>query len=167
MADQTPKKTPSISRKLRVLLIASLAVNFVVAGLVIGAVFGNKKYGGKPPRDGDLVGAFTQQLSDKQRRDLGKAIRSEHQSRGYDGRVFRNALQDVLTSLRAVPYDPAATQKVIEVQADKAFERRMAAQSLWLEGVAKMTDEERQAYADRIEEALEKRKRKGGPPQRN
>lgn len=167
MADQTPKKTPSINRKLRVLLIASLAVNLVVVGLVVGAVFGDKKYGGKPPRDGDLVGAFTQQLSDKHRRDLGKAIRSEHQSRGYDGRVFRNSLQDVLTSLRAVPYDPTATQKAIEVQADKAFERRMTVQTLWLQEITKMTDDERQAYADRIEEALEKRKRKDGPPPRN
>lgn len=164
MSDTQQKKPSGLRPGLRYLLIGSLAVNFIVAGLVLGAAVGNKRTGDRPPREGDILGAYTQALTSQERREIGKNIRDHHRELGEKPMRPREVLTQMLAALQAEPFDPAAVQALIDQQSDIAFERRKIAQSLWLEHVSAMSAEERAAYALRIQEVLSKRK---GPHKRN
>ena len=163
MSDTQDKKPSGMRPGLRYLLIGSLAVNFIIAGLMVGATVGNKRSGDRPPREGDILGAYTQALSSQERREIGKNIRDHHRALGEKPMRPREVLQQMLEALQAEPFDPEAVKALIDQQSEKAFERRKIAQGLWLEYVSDMTAEERAAYAARIQEVLSKRK---GPPKR-
>lgn len=154
MSDQTPQPRAPMRRSLRVVLFASLAVNLIVLGLVAGAVFGNKRGGDKPPRDADFVGAYTRALPNEDRRAIGRAIRDYHRNSGITRESARNEFQQMLLLIRTTPFDAEAMKARLSVQAQSAFDRREAAQALWLERVTAMTDAERQDYADQIEAQL-------------
>jgi uncharacterized membrane protein len=146
------------------LLIGSLAVNFIVAGLMVGATVGNKRSGDRPPREGDILGAYTQALTGQERREIGKSIRDHHRAQGEKPLRPREVLQQMLAALKAEPFDPEAVRTLIDEQSETAFARRKVAQELWLQHITDMSPKERAAYAVRIEEVLSKRK---GPPKRN
>ncbi len=161
MSDQTPqspKEQPPrapMRRSLRILLFLSLAANLVIVGLVAGAMMGKQK-GGKPPRDADFMGAYTRALPQEDRRAIGRAIREHHRLSGITRQVARQKFQQMLTILRATPFDEAAMQEQMAAQAKAAFDRREAAQQFWLERIAAMSDAERQDYADQIEAQLKR-----------
>lgn len=163
MSDTQDPKPTGMRPGLRYLLIGSLAVNFIIAGLMVGATVGNKRTGDRPPREGDILGAYTQALSSQERREIGKSIRDHHRSLGEKPMRPRQVLQQMLTALQAEPFDAAAVQALIDQQSETAFERRKVAQGLWLQYVSDMSVEERAAYAARIEEVLARRK---GPPKK-
>ncbi|UZD91549.1 periplasmic heavy metal sensor [Cognatishimia activa] len=162
MSDQTPQPRAPMRRSLRVLLFASLAANLIVVGLVAGAVFGNKKGGDKPPRDADFMGAYTRALPDQDRRAIGRAIRDHHRNSGITREQARKQFQEMLGLIRATPFDADAMRGRMLEQAKSSFDRRQAAQDIWLQRVEQMTDAERQDYADQIEAQL-KRAPKGKP----
>ena len=163
MSEIQDKKPSGMRPGLRYLLIGSLAVNLIVGGLMVGAVVGNKKSGERPPRGGDILGAYTQALTGKDRREIGREIRDHRRAQGEREMRPREVLEQMLVALRADPFDPDVVQAVIDEQMETAFERRKVAQDLWLTHVVSMSAEERAAYADRIVEVLSKRK---GPPKR-
>jgi len=157
MSDQTPqpqKNQPSripMRRSLRVLLFASLAANLVIVGLVAGSVLGKDRDGRKPPRDGDFMGAYTRALPDDDRRAIGRLIRDHHRKSGISRSEAREQFQQMLSVLRATPFDEEALRGKMAAQAQASFERRQAAQQFWLDRIAAMSDVERQDYADQIE----------------
>ena len=157
MAEETPKKRGPMRPGLRVLLFCSLAANLVIVGLVAGAVVGNKRVGDRPPPDADLVGAYTRALDAKDRRALEREIRDGYRAKGGDRAAVREAYSNMLAALRQVPFDPAAVEATVSKQAELAFERRGVAQEIWLKHVTEMTDAERKAYADRVEELMNRR----------
>ena len=164
MPETQDKKPSGLRPGLRYLLIGSLAVNFIIAGLMVGATVGNKRSGDRPPREGDILGAYTHALSGDQRRALGRSIRDHHREQSGGPMRPREVLDMVLVALRAEPFNPEPLRVLIEQQMDTAYARRKVAQELWVQHVTKMTDAERAEYADRIVESLSKRK---GPPKRN
>lgn len=166
MSDQTPQPRAPMRRSLRLVLFASLAINLIVVGLAAGAIFGNKKGGDKPPRDADFMGAYTRALPNDDRRAIGRAIREHHQNSGITRETARREFQQMLSMIRATPFDSEAMKSRLSQQAQSAFERREAALAIWLERVAAMTDAERQDYADQIEAQL-KRMPKGKPKRPN
>ncbi|GAA6206909.1 hypothetical protein NBRC116601_02020 [Cognatishimia sp. WU-CL00825] len=159
---QPPNPTPRapMRRSIRVLLIGSLALNLIVAGLVGGAMLGNKRVGDRPPRDVDFMGAYTRALPNEDRRILGKALRDHHRAAGLSRDAVRNNLKETLQALRATPFDPDKVAALLEAQSSVAFERREFAQDLLLQRLTAMSDQERQLVADRFEDALTKRPKK-------
>lgn len=156
MAEEVQPKTRTW---VRVLLIVSLSLNLLIVGIAAGSVYRLKgaREAGPPPSVGMML---FRELSREDRR----ALRSDAQQRNSGFREAR--LKEgaaVMEALRATPFDRDALQGVLEMQAvdREAFQRRI--QAAWLSRVDEMSDEERAAYADRLQERMSrdhKRKKK-------
>lgn len=161
MSEPEKKAASGMRPGFRFLLIGSLAVNLIIAGLVVGAAVGNKRSDTRPPRDGDILGAYTKALTKQERREIGLNIRDHHRAQGEKLLRPRQMMEQMLAALRADPFDPEAVQALIASQSDQAAERRAVAQGLWLQHVSEMTAAERADYADRIVETLASRRGPG------
>lgn len=154
MAEITPVQPAS--RKLKIALAVSLALNLGVAGIVGGAII---KGGGG--RHGDMVrdldfGPFTQAFDLKDR----AALRSAFLERAPELRAARKEMRTdfaaVLTALRADPFDAAALNVALVGQSERAAKNLAIGQTLVAERIAQMTPEARIAFADRLEDGLTK-----------
>ncbi len=154
MADQPTVKP---NRLWRILLVASLALNVAVLGLVGGALM-RDKVGGRPPQGVEFgMGPLGQALSKNDRRQIGRAIRAQVDfSRGE--RVSpRLALRDVQVVLRSDPFDPEALSTILARTMERSQRVQGAAKDAFIEHITQMSPEERGAFADRLEEGLKRR----------
>jgi uncharacterized membrane protein len=138
----------------RIVLFASLALNLLVAGLVGGAILRHDRYGdGAPLRDLGY-GPFGAALSMSDRHVLTREL----VGRAGDLRVNRDDIRrqfaEMLAALRAKPFDPGALQALVGQQRSKLEERQAIGQQLLLERIEAMSDDERAAFADRLERNL-------------
>ena len=148
------EKTPRTRRGLRWLLIGSLALNLLVAGVVGGAVIGHFA-GGDGRRPPEHFGTpYMRALSFEDKRTLGRAIRQAYRGAEIDRKADRRSYERVVALLRADPLDVAALSEEAARQDASTIDRRALAQEAWLALVAKMSAEERAGYADRLDEAL-------------
>lgn len=142
---------------MRILLIGSLALNLLFVGLLVGAAlrFGGPESMRPPPRS--LGSALYRALPDDVRQEMRQHSRSGHDARRKGG--FRN-VGAVVTALRAVPFDANGLKTVMDGQLAQreAFHRSL--QNTWFERIAAMSDAERAAYADRLEEVSRHKKHK-------
>ncbi|MGR3616540.1 MAG: periplasmic heavy metal sensor [Paracoccaceae bacterium] len=148
---------PATRPWVRILLIGSLGLNLLVAGIIGGSMYRvqSAREGRPPPPIGAML---FRELSDKDRHELragsharGKGFREERQAEG----------QAVAAALMAQPFDRAVLQKVLSEQAQsrETFQRRI--QQAWLDRVEAMDDDERAAYGARLQARMSKdRKRK-------
>ncbi|EAQ01925.1 hypothetical protein OB2597_00870 [Pseudooceanicola batsensis HTCC2597] len=146
---------------LRWLLFASLALNLLIAGIVVGHAVADPP-DRRVPRVDRIGGPLTFALDHEDRRAIGKALRREYRearpSRSEIAGQYRNAI----AALRADPYDPEQLETVFENQLDAARERMEIGQRLLLERIAAMDPTERRAFADRLEEGVERHGRFSG-----
>lgn len=169
---------------MRPLLIVSLAVNLLVAGVVLGAlVRGGGSHRDFGPSGRDPVLPYTRALSEEQRHALrndlaqafgrgrGEAFGQGRDGQGRDGqgRDGRGALVQsfdaALTVLRSDPFDAAAMQEILRRQAELTDLRRRLGEEVLAAHLARLSPEERRAYADRLEAELSRlRGRKGHAP---
>ncbi|MEZ5716326.1 MAG: periplasmic heavy metal sensor [Paracoccaceae bacterium] len=161
MSDATQPK-PRTRRGVKIALFLSLALNLLVAGLVLGAVVHHRSdRDGRPPRLDRGGGPMTAALSLSDRRAIGMALREA----AHENRPTRADLQAeyraVVTALKARPFDPQAVKTALEGQAQVLTRRAELGQALLLDRLQAMSDSERAAYAERLEEVLE-----NGPPPR-
>ncbi|MGR3436496.1 MAG: hypothetical protein ACU0CO_16685 [Shimia sp.] len=167
-----------MSGRWRALLIASLALNLLVAGAVLGrltvagppvavAVPDGAERGprggprGGPVGLGPLVAALAPEDRRAMRRDLARELRGEGLGpRGrQEGRAARAALA---AQLRGDAVDGRALATAIAAQNVAAIERQERAIQWLALRLAEMDAAERRAYADRLE-ALEALAGRGGP----
>lgn len=148
---------PSGSRWLKLALVASVALNLAVAGLVLGAWLGDGPRKGMP-RDLSF-GPFSEALSDKDRR----ALRRDLLGRLGEFRTAREAARaefaDLLTALRADPFDPDALKMALAAIETRTADRLELGRSLIETRLVEMSAAERQAFADRLERGLQRRPR--------
>lgn len=159
-SNSIPPRAP-MRRGLRILLFVSLALNLIVVGLAAGAFFGGSHKSPRLPRETDFMGAFTQALSDRDRREVGREIRRHHRREGIDRAAARVEFEAMLTLIRSTPFDADDLRALLTKQARQGADRRAAAQDIWLSRVASMTDAERQDYADQIEAVLAEMAKRG------
>ncbi|MEQ5871271.1 periplasmic heavy metal sensor [Sagittula sp. NFXS13] len=170
MSDQgSGARTGKVGRGVRLALLASLAVNLVVVGAVAGFVWMGPT---SPPheRSGgpDAVMPYIRALTQDQRHELrdtwrgGAGPKDRRDMRGLRAQMIQE-YQAAAAVLRSDPYDPAALEAVLAAQAERSAGIRARGQSVLSEYVAGMTAEERAAYADRLEESLERFQRRGAP----
>ncbi len=143
-----PSSTP---RWMRLALIASLAVNLAVAGLVGGAVLSHRDEGHRG-RDGreSAIGVITQALSREDRRALRAGMLASRQERRA---AVAEDLKALSAALRAQPFDPAAVQTVFERQIGRMSDGLRRGQDIIAARFAAMTAAERTALADRLDAA--------------
>lgn len=154
----------------RVILFGSLAVNLMVAGLVIGAVLRGHDGGDRHhKRDHNPVlrqlgfGPFVQALPDAGKQALTQSILREAGSFRENRKKLREKFEAILTTLRADPYDPSELERLLTEQRQRLTERQALGQSLLLEQLAGMSAAERLSYADALDKALRRGPRPSKP----
>ncbi|WP_299830758.1 periplasmic heavy metal sensor [uncultured Roseobacter sp.] len=156
MQDTTPKR-PRISRRIKVILGLSLALNLAVVGLIAGTALrhGDEKRGGPRSAGFGAYGLpYMIALPQEERRSVIQAVRAGKKGDLPDRAARRALYLETLATLRATPFDAQALSDVVTRQAQTAIRVQQVAQNAWLEVVANMSDAERAAYAEEIEEVL-------------
>lgn len=165
----TPDAAPSETRRTRrwkLAFFASLAVNLMVAGIVGGALL-------KDPHDRraevrDLgFGPFTDALSDADRNALRKSFRERRPDFRAARVQMRADMTEMLSALRAEPFDPVRLSQAFDTQQARLADHLKLGQDLMRDRLAAMTDAERHAFADRLEQRITRLRpprdeRKGG-----
>lgn len=156
MQDTHPT-TPRISRRIKIILGLSLALNLAVAGVIAGAALRHGDVQQKGPRTAGF-GAYGLPymiaLSREDRHEIKTAVRLGRIGAVPDRAARRALYNDVLTHLQATPFDAAALSDALGRQANTTIEVQKVAQAAWLDLVAEMTDAERSSYAREIEDVL-------------
>lgn len=147
----------------RILLVASLALNLLVAGIVAGAVLsgGGKDRGGERRAERSLpIGPYSRAFSKDDRAELRRAF--EERKPWFDDRrdAMRGFAQELAQVVRAAPFDPAALRDVLDRQSALQSAIRSEGHSILTERLTAMTDAQRQTFADRIERGLRRGKKR-------
>jgi len=148
---------------MKIVLILSLALNFLVVGALVGSRFGAKSDRGADFR-GQIafaVGPYGRALSKEDRRVLGQALRARSSEFRKSRQEMRTLGAQVATALREEPFEPAKVASLLEQQIGLGRGLQNTGQALLVERLVAMSAEERAAYADRLEKVL-----KRGPSQR-
>ncbi|MDF0597028.1 periplasmic heavy metal sensor [Psychromarinibacter halotolerans] len=161
---ETPKRKWSVGR---IVLILSLALNLLVVGLVAGALLHRHQLPDRPPRIADLgFGPYVRSLSREDREALGTAFKAEEGNFRERRETLRRQFEELLTALRATPYNHDAVQAIITSQQEEALASQRVGSRLFLDHLAGMSDAQRAAYADKLESDV-KRWRRDGPDKRD
>lgn len=145
MAEQTRK-----TRWMPIVLGLSLALNLAVFAALAGAAWRHTGDDRKGPRASRGGAVYMQALPREARRAVRETLRGALPARMDQG--------DMVAALRAEPFDATAAARILEAQRDTSVARQQAASAAWLAHVTRMSAQERDAYADRLEALLEKRK---------
>jgi uncharacterized membrane protein len=143
-------------RWMRVLLVISLALNLLVAGLVVGAGVGGAGPGRAPlPRDPGSA-LLMRAMPDNHRRAFETAYRRELREtwRGGGRGAMRADMDAALAALRTEDFDQGALAAAVSAQRTRMSSRVEAGDRVFLRTVSAMSPAERRAYADRIEETI-------------
>ena len=153
---ETPKQEPGGMRTwLRVVLVVSLALNLLMVGAIGGAVLRHGLWGGHhSPRLEMAGGPMTRALSPEDRRALGRKIRAEYREGRPARAEHRELMRGLVADLKAVPYDAEAVRARMERIHALFGERLAIGQALLLEHLAGLSDAERAAYAERLQQSF-------------
>lgn len=149
--------SPLQNRRLRIVLAISVALNLLVAGLAIGAAF----HGG-PNRDQmsrDLgFGPFSEALDMNQRHALRESLlQKSPQIRGAM-QQRRADLAQLLSALRAEPFDAAAMNSALETIRTRLADQLALGKNALADVLIAMPPAQRLEFAER----LERGQRRGG-----
>lgn len=140
-------------RLLRIVLVASLALNLSVVGLAAGWAL---RHAGDPhpPRLDMAGGPLTRALSPEDRQEIARQMREAW--RAADGGRARlgDSYDALVRDLRAVPFDPAQVADRMRQHRARFAVRFEMGQEVLVRHLAEMSDEGRSAYADRLEERI-------------
>lgn len=152
MVDQNgiPKKP---SRLWRIVLVVSLALNLAVVGLVVG-ITASGRLGDGPPRNFELnLGPMARALEPQERREIGKALRSDRSLRNFD---LRGRVDDMVVALQAEPFDAEVLRGLMAEQSHRMQDLQSDAQAALMDQIVDMTPERRAEFADRLRDEMSK-----------
>ncbi|QYZ68525.1 periplasmic heavy metal sensor [Neotabrizicola shimadae] len=153
---ETQAAPPVPSRRgLKIALAVSVALNLAVAGLVAGAVLKSGPMRDQMVRDLGF-GPFAEALSDSDRKELRRAFVDRSPGLRDLRETLRKDMAGVLAALRAQPFDPAALRAALEVQTERLTGQMQMGQLLLAERIDSMSEAERLAFADRLEESMKR-----------
>lgn len=145
---------------LRIVLVASLAINVLVLGLIAGAmVFGGGPEYRHTPRLERSGGPLTRALSRADRQAIGVQMRKAYRETGADRRNRRKIYRSLIKDLTADPYDPDAVGRHMDEIRMLFGDRFELGQTLLMQRLSEMSAEERAAYAGRLKKAIRRRNR--------
>jgi uncharacterized membrane protein len=141
----------------RVLLI-SLALNFLAIGLVSGVAMKTKEHRGGTTSF--MTRSILEIGSDEMRSDIHSKLAARQDHISARRQATNASWQEMVTHLRQQPFDPSATRDVFAEMRRMRDDARGQAYEVIAEAVAQMSDAERTALADRMDEFLLERSRK-------
>jgi uncharacterized membrane protein len=150
-----PETGPAVpapgSRRLKYALVASLALNLLVAGAVAGMAFGFFKhrpsFGVVRSEDFGLMG-LTRHIPEERRKEVRKQLREDRDRLRPLVDDIRASRRDAADKLAAEPFDKAALETAIKATSSKESALRETAIAAFLGHVEKLTPSERQLLAD-------------------
>lgn len=146
----------SSPRWMRILLFVSLGLNLLVAGAVLSAMFKHGPFGGRTDGPRDLASAFYfSALPHEDRMEVFQQVRRDGRSHS-DRSVLRADVDATIALLKADVLDKAALLEAIQRQRGHMSRRREFGDRVFVDHIANMGPEERQAYAQRLEERLKR-----------
>ena len=139
---------------LRITLFLSLALNLLIAGLVGGFFLfsGPSERAARGPRD--LGSLYTRALDQEDRRALRRDFARGLASQGRERGAIVMDVQAALEVLRATPFDVDAFGQALANQSSRRSQREEIGRQALSNRIAEMSDAERAAYADRVEDGL-------------
>ncbi len=151
-----PTPTPAAPRRMKIALVASLALNLLFLGAIGGAMLngGPDRRGGGPRELG--FGPFTEALPPADRAALAQAFFRESGGPREMRREMRERLEQMVLALRTEPLDTAALQSAFDAMRERTGRQLDAGQRLLIERLEAMTPEERARFADRLAELAER-----------
>lgn len=151
-------KTKSPRLWLRIVLFVSLALNLAVVGVAVGAIarFGPHK-DAHPPRADQVSGVYTYALTEQDRRKIGREMFRNQRGALPSRQEMAADYEAMVAALRAQPFDADAAGAILHRQIEFGQRRAELGRGLLLQRLSEMTAEERAAYADRLENALQQR----------
>lgn len=144
-------------RWMSLLLVLSLAVNLLIAGIVIGSVAtrDRDRPGGRPDLAGDLGRTpFVAALDRGDRRALARALMREAGPLRESRSELKARFESLLAAIRAEPFDRASVERLIADQRHAAGRRQELGERLLLDYLEGLTPEARRAYADRLDRSI-------------
>jgi uncharacterized membrane protein len=169
MSDANIHKKPRASKRMRIVLILSLAVNLAVVGLVAGAalrggpggVSGAERARAMQARDFGF-GPYVAALEHDQRREIGRAFigKAGRPDKAQAGAQAK--FEAILDALNSDPFDADLFQTEVLAQLNGLAELQKIGASVIVDHVAAMTPEARAAYAERLDQALKRPPRREG-----
>lgn len=144
----------------RIILILSLSLNMLVAGLVAGTLLrdGPDRSSERRLEAADLgFGPYVAALGPEERRTLVQAARREGSGLREHRAKVRRQFEEMLTLLRAETLDVAALDRLLSEQQAALTDWQGIGQRLLVENLAQMDAAERAEYADRLDRLLRRR----------
>ncbi len=145
------------ARWLGIALAVSLAFNLLVVGFVAGSFARQARsdsFGVRAPGPGAFGAPYMMALPRQERRAVLRALRAEAKERLPDRQARRAMFEEVLSVLRATPFDRDALQQAVAQQAETSIYVQQTAQRAWINVIAQMSDPERLAYAAAVQDLL-------------
>lgn len=164
LKDNANSSAPKRRRWVMPVLFVSLALNLLVVGALVGRAVSpdapHKKDRIAGPLRSVIGEPFLRALDKEDRRTLLKELRQETPRILESRKTLRTRFQAFLTAVRAEPFDRAVVEELFTQQTEAAQERQALGQTLLLNRLTEMTAEERNTYADRLEDGLKHLKRR-------
>ncbi|MDJ1007924.1 MAG: periplasmic heavy metal sensor [Paracoccaceae bacterium] len=156
MAETPPSLPPAAARRsplwMRLLLLGSLGLNLLVAGMIGGALLSGAGPGAARDAARDIgVTPFVRALPSEDRRALLRELFRERDGLRDRRRDMRESFAQLLAALRAEELDRAALERIVADQRAAGEARQRLGERLVLDRIEEMTVTERRAYADRLE----------------
>lgn len=160
--DDSKKSAP---RYIKIALIASLAVNVLVIGAMVGVIShggsGDGKRGGDRRGTDGAIGIYGRALEGPDRRAVGKAMFDGREARSDMRANLRALAEEAVQVLEQTPFDKDAFAEILQQQQGQIKERSDVLQTALVNHLAGMSDEQRMVYANRLVEILERGDRRG------
>ncbi|TNC52053.1 periplasmic heavy metal sensor [Rubellimicrobium rubrum] len=146
---------------LRWVLFASLALNLLVLGLLLGALLDGGP--GRGPRSIEMaLGPIVRALDEEDRNAILGSLRQRPDLRPPRREERAAALAEIVESIRAEPFDPERAGQALAAQSGRVAELQAAVQAALLDRLQAMTSEQRQSFASGLEEELRNDRPHGG-----
>lgn len=159
MAEETTHRTP---RWVRVVLVLSLGANLAIAAMVAGAWLGHEPRPGGPRIFGPTgVGFYARALTSDERHQLVEDLRGQRQALFEGRQQLHRHVRDLVELLRADQLDQTALEQVMSAQVERARGQIALGSGSLVRLIEGMSPEERGAFADRLENAINRK-----PPHR-
>ena len=158
--DDTPltpeRKTP---RWIKVVLTLSLALNLLIIGAVVGVASRFAGPGSGPWHDRAHKRPEAALIASFERGDMRAMFKDMREKRRKvpEGDDIRPLL---LEALRAEPFDPDRLREVFALRKNAGQARRAALETALIDKLSEFSAQKRAAYADRLEKALARTKRR-------
>ena len=164
----TPKAEPAKPRMKpawRAVLIASLALNFAVVGVVGGAILSHDRDDRRhPPRPDSFAGPLTRALSEEDRRAIGRAMRDHFEGQNSERSSRRAVTAALAEAIRAEPFDRARVEGHLAAMKAEMDRGLIVAQEKLIDRLEGMSPEEREGFAERLMAQADRKK--GGKKER-